>query len=261
MLEERIMEDVIPSELLKRVIRWWWLVVLIMIAGGVAGMLVVKLQKPIYESQASITTSIDFAYAGRINESQEDAVISVVGDKISSTSVMNEVKDKAAALGISITDEMLKDRFTKARQGYRWELTVRDNDPQTAQILTQIWVEAADEALNTFQAKSQETLALLSAQMALQNCFSQTVIVEPASGYCSNENLASIRFALTETSRSAETSDLQDAILLSNLSTEKTEDAYLPASPVLLKMNLSTLAGSLCGLLVGLGLLMFGKNK
>jgi len=58
------MEDVIPSEIIKRVIRWWWLVILIMIAGGVAGMLAVKLQQPVYESQASITTSIDFAYAG-----------------------------------------------------------------------------------------------------------------------------------------------------------------------------------------------------
>lgn len=255
------MDDVIPSEMLKRVIRWWWLVVLMMIAGGAVGILVVKLQKPVYESQASITISIDFAYAGRINESQEDAVISVIGDKISSTSVMEEVKEKAAVLGISVTDEMIKDRFTKARQGYRWELTVRDNDPQTAQQLTQIWLEAADEALDKFQSKSQVTLALLSAQMALQNCFSQTVIVEPASGYCSTENLAAIRGVLAETSKSADTSDLQDAILLSNVSAEIAEDAYLPTSPILLKMNLSTLAGSLCGLLVGFGFLIFGKNK
>lgn len=255
------MEDIVPSEIMKRVMRWWWLVIIIMIAGGAVGMLVVRLQKPVYESQASITTSIDYAYAGRIDAAQEDALVSVVGDEISSSSVMDEVKEKAAAFGIFVTDEMIKDRFTKARQGYRWELTVRDNDPQTAQSLTQIWLETADAALDKFQAKSQETLAMRSAQLALQNCFSQTVIVEPASGYCSTENLATIRDVLAETSGSAEFANLQDAIMLSNISTEITDDAYLPTSAVLLKQNLSAIAGCFCGLLVGLGFLIFGKNK
>lgn len=255
------MEDVIPSEIIKRVIRWWWLVILIMIAGGAAGMLAVKLQKPVYESQASITTSIDFAYAGRIDEAQEDVLISVVGDEISSSVVMDAVIEKAAGLGIMLNDEIINVRFTKARQGYRWDLTVRDNDPKTAQTLTQIWVDEADEALTQFHIKTQEILAMRSAQLALQNCFSQTVIVEPASGYCSTENLASIREVLAQTSSIEKLTNLQGAILLSNISTEITNDAYLPTSPVLLKMNISTLAGSFCGLLIGLGFLIFGKNK
>ena len=255
------MEDVIPYEIIKRVIRWWWLVLLIMIAGGAAGILAVKLQKPVYESQASITTSIDFAYAGRIDEAQEDALISVVGDEIGSSDVMDVVKEDAAALGLTVTDETISKSFSKARQGYRWELTVRDNDPQTAQTLTQIWVDAADEALIKFNAKTQDVLALRSAQLALQNCFSQTVIVEPASGYCSTENLASIRDVLAQTSSTEKISSLPNAILLSNISTEITDDAYLPTNPVLLKQNLSTLAGSFCGLLIGLGFLIFGKNQ
>ncbi len=255
------MEDVIPSEIIKRVIRWWWLVLMIMIAGGAVGILAVKLQKPVYESQASITTSIDFAYAGRIDEAQEDALISVVGDEIGSTLVMDAVKEKAAALGITVTDETIKERFSKARQGYRWELTVRGNDPQTTQALTQIWVDAADEALIKFNAQTQEVLAMRSAQLALQNCFSQTVIVDPASGYCSTENLATIREVLAQTSTTTKLSSLPDAILLSNISTEVTDDAYLPTHPVLLKQNLSTLAGSICGLLIGLGFLILGKNQ
>lgn len=255
------MEDVIPSEILKRVVRWWWLVILLMIAGGAVGILAVRLQHPVYESQASITTSIDFAYAGRIDEAQEDSLISVIGDEINSTAVMDVVKKNAADKGISVTDEMIKERFTKSRQGYRWELTVRDSDPKTAQTLTQIWVDAADEALAVFHARSQEILAMRSAQLALQTCFSQSVVVDPASAYCSTENLATLRDVLAQTSSSEKLSNLEDAILLSSVSTVVTDDAYLPGSPVLLKQNLSTLAGSLCGLLVGLGFLFFGKNK
>ncbi|PKN84666.1 MAG: hypothetical protein CVU45_08885, partial [Chloroflexi bacterium HGW-Chloroflexi-7] len=210
---------------------------------------------------ASITTSIDFAYAGRIDESQADALISVIGDEISSTMVMNVVKEEAAAFGITVTDETINDRFTKARQGFRWELTVRDTDPQNARSLTQIWVDAADQALTQFHQKNQAILAVRSAQLALQNCFSQSVIVEPASGYCSTENMATFRDILAALTTSDKLLNIQDAILLSNVSTEKTDDAYLPSSPVLLKMNLATLAGSICGLLVGLGFLIFGKNK
>jgi hypothetical protein len=261
MLEEHSMEDFVPSAMIKRLIRWWWLILLMMIAGGAAGILAVKLQKPVYESQASITTSIDYAYAGRITDAQEDSLIAVIGDEISSTATLNTVKQKAAALNIPVSDDVIKNRFTKSRQGYRWELTVRDNDPQKAQKLTQIWVDAADEELAKFQAKSQAILQMRSAQLALQNCFSQSVVVEPASAYCSIKNMETLRDVLSETATSKKLSNLQNAILLSNISTEKTDDAYLPDSPVLLKRNLSTLAGCFCGLLVGLGFLIFGKTK
>lgn len=255
------MDDFIPSEFMSRVMRWWWLVILLMIAGGMAGVLAVKLQKPVYESQASITTSIDFAYSGRLTEDQEDHLIRTVGDIITSSDVFAEVKTKSSELEIALTDEAIRERFTEARQGYRWELTVRDSDPKIAQALTQIWVEAADEALVRFHAKSQEILAVNSAQLALQNCFSQSVVVEPASAYCSIENLATIREVLTDNAASEEYEALPDAIVLSKISTEITDNAYLPENPVILKRNLTTLIGSFCGLLIGLGFLVFGKNK
>jgi len=188
-------------------------------------------------------------------------LISVIGDVINSSDVMDAVKQKAADKGITVTDETIKDRFTKSRQGYRWELTVRDTNPQIAQTLTQIWADTAGETLVKFHAKSQEVLAMRSAQVALQNCFSQSVVVEPASAYCSTENLATIRDVLAQTSTSGNLTNLPDAILLSNVSSEITDNAYLPFNPVLLKQNLSVLAGCLCGLLVGLGFLIFGKNK
>lgn len=255
------MGDFIPSEFMKRVMRWWWLVILIMIAGGMAGLLAVSLQKPIYESQASITTSIDFAYSGRLSEDQEDYLIETVGDVINSSAVFAEVQENAKALELSLTDQAIEERFTKARQGYRWELTVRDSDPKTAQTLTQIWVEAAEGALARFHAKSQEILAVNSAQLALQNCFSQSVVVEPASAYCSVDNIATIREILAENSVTEDYAAMPDAIVLSKISTEITDNANLPDSPVMLKRNLTMLIGSICGLLVGLGFLMLGKNK
>jgi uncharacterized protein involved in exopolysaccharide biosynthesis len=87
------MDDFVPSEVIKRAIRLWWLLALLMIAGGVAGVLASRLQKPVYESQASITTSIDFAYAGRLSDDEEDYLISSVGDVIDSSDVLESVKE------------------------------------------------------------------------------------------------------------------------------------------------------------------------
>ncbi len=254
------MDDFVPSDLLKRVFKFWWVLLLLMIMGGVAGILLLKLQKPIYESQASITTSIDFAYSGRLNEDEEDYLISTVGDIISSSSVFTAVKEQAASRDLSVTDDQIAERFTLARQGYRWELTVRDQDPALAQKLTQIWAEAADSALADFHVRTLETLAYRTAEMALQNCFSQMVVVDPVSAYCSVENIAALREMLSTSPASADLVSQPNAVLLSKISTEITDDAYLPANPEVFKRNFTTLAGAIIGLIVALGLFIFGKG-
>ena len=255
------MDDFVPSEMLKRAMRYWWLIALLMVAGGALGYLAAKLQKPVYESQASITTSIDFAYAGRLNEDEEDYLILTVGDVIDSSKVLEAVVQKASAQGINITMEDVKTYFSKARQGYRWELTVRDFDPQVAQTLTQLWVDESGAALADFRQKSLDMLEYQSAQIALQNCFSQTVVLDPVSASCSLENVAALRSTLSETSTQEKSNTMPNAMLLSKISTEITDNAYLPGSPITLKMNYSAVAGCFCGLLVGLGILFFGKTK
>ncbi len=254
------MDDFVPSELLKRTFKFWWMLLLLMLLGGLAGMLLVKLQKPLYESQGSITTSIDFAYAGRLNEAEEDNLIATVGDIISSSDVFKQAKEQAASRDISLTDQQIEERFTLARQGYRWELTVRDQDPALAQTLTQIWLEAADSALADFHTQTLETVAYHTAEIALQNCFSQMVVVEPASAYCSPENIDTIREMLASNPAADSQVSQPNAILLSKISTEITDNAYLPTNPEIFKRNFTTLAGAIAGLLVALGILIFGKG-
>ncbi len=255
------MDDFVPSEVIKKAIRLWWLLAILMIAGGVAGVLASRLQKPVYESQASITTSIDFAYAGRLSDDEEDYLISSVGDVIDSSDVLEIVKEQAQSAGISLTDEQIASSFTKSRQGYRWELTVRDHDPKRAQTLAQIWVDAADRGLAQMRQDTFDRLLLLSAQMALQDCFSQSVVVDPASSYCSIENLSEIRATLAEVSQNGNADSFPNSILLSKITTEISDNAYLPSQPVILKQNLSAFAGVFCGLLVALAILFLGKSS
>ncbi len=254
------MDDFVPSEFIQRTIRHWWLLVLLMIIGGGAGVLVSRIQKPVYESQASITTSIDFAYTDRLNEDQEDYLIATVGDVISSDAVFTQLKQIASDSGVNVDDEMIGERFTKARQGYRWELSVRANDPQTAQKLTQIWVDTAGQQLAQMRERSLDSLKFHAAELALQNCFSQMVVLEPASGGCSLENLSEIRQALNSSHSESGMDSTTSAILLSRISTEITDNASLPVNPSVYKTNLVTLAGAVCGLLAGLVVLLLQKT-
>jgi hypothetical protein len=255
------MDDFIPSDLLKRIFRFWWILALIMIAGGGVGYVVSRLQTPVYESQASITTSIDFAYTDRLSEDQEDYMINTVGDVIDSSQVFELVKEQASSLGLTVTDDGIKERFTKSRQGYRWELTVRDTNPEVAQTLTQLWVVNAGNALAGFHEETLDAVKYHSAEISLQNCFSQIVVVEPASAYCSMENLDEIRDALKVTTTETDLSTFPDSLLLSKISTEISDNAYLPSSPIEFKRNYMVLAGAMCGLLIGLLIFIFGKSK
>jgi len=253
------MEDLVPSELFRRVQRLWWLLLLLMIGGGIAGILITRVQKPLYESQATITTSIDFAYAGRLSDDEEDYLISSVGDIIDSDEVLDLVLRQAANSGISLTRESTFEAFSKSRQGYRWVLSVRASSPELAQSLAQIWVDSAAQVLQAYRLDSMESLMLQSAMLALQNCFSQAVVTDPASAWCSTENLPAIRSALSEASALEGEGTYSSALMMSKISTTVADQASLPAAPALFGQNTITLAGAFCGLLLGLAFLFFLK--
>ncbi len=255
------MDDLIISDVLARMIRKWWILLLLMIGGGLLGVLVTYLQKPIFESQASITTSIDFAYAGRMTEDDEDYLMETVGDVIESDGVFTRLLENATLESITVDDEILQTKFTKARQGYRWELTVRDADPAKAQRLTQLWIDAAEQELKSLREFSIDALRYQTSLMALENCFSQLVVLAPASGNCSTEDIADIREVFNQNTVDDDVPSLTEAVLLSKISTEVTDNAYLPSNPVIFKQNINALVGSVAGLLIGLAGFILWKPK
>lgn len=255
------MNDLIISDVLGRVIRRWWILVLLMIGGGLLGILSTRIQKPIFESQSSITTSIDFAYAGRLTEDDEDYLMETVGDVIESERVLTFMRENAGLENIIVDAETIRTKFTKARQGYRWELTVRDENPEIAQHLTQLWTDAADLELKALREFSLDALRYQTSQLAVENCFSQLVVLAPASGNCAADDVSKIRSLFEENAVGEEVPSLTEAVLLSKISTEVTDNAYLPSNPVVFKQNINTLFGVVAGLVVGLAGFMFWKPK
>lgn len=240
---------------------WWWLVVLLIIAGGVLGWLVTRVQKPLYESTSVITTAINFAYSGKLDDYEEDMLVTAVGDVISSTKVFTSVVEDAASAGIDLDEATLLNGLTKSRQGFRWELSSRFHDPYLAQQINRIWLAAAMEGLEELRLTGIQGLDELAYQHAIESCFSQAVVVEPSSTYCDAENLQQLHADIADGTKNEADETLLTKLLISRLSFEVTQDPGFSQEPVRLRTNLTTLAGCAAGLTAAIILFLLGYSK
>jgi hypothetical protein len=254
-------DDFFISDVFSRAVRYWWVVALLTIAGGVIGCLVSILRQPIYESTAEITTVIDYAYAGRLTDYEEDHLLSAIGDIILSDEVMNKAVAKGVSTGLVPDGEKMQAGLTASRQGYRWELSSRFTDPLTAQEVNQLWLDAAIEGLEAFRLDSISALVQLNAQMELEACFAQSVILEPTSPYCNVEGLQKLQQQAGGFYTEVEGDSLLSRLLASRISFQVTQEPDLPVSPIHYGRNISTLAGALAGLLLSIILLITGYPR
>jgi uncharacterized protein involved in exopolysaccharide biosynthesis len=242
--------DFVPSMLITKAVKKWWVFVL-MIVGGVAGMLVTRIHKPVFQSQAVITTAVDYAYAGRLEDYELDHLILTVGDVIDSTQVKQQVVTRALQEIPGISEKAILENLTPIRKGYDWILSVRTSEADSAQKIAQWW---AAEAMNSLQKMSNAALEDFhqqTAMLSIESCFSQSVVAENGASGCTTEDLETLKTYLTVNTDTAES--LRDSILLSNLSFEITTEPELPSSPILFRQNLNVAAGALIGLIIALG--------
>lgn len=254
-------DDFFISDVFSRSIRNWWVVAVLTIVGGVIGCFVSILGQPIYESTAEITTVIDYAYAGRLTDYEEDHLLSAIGDIILSDEVMNKVVTEGVRSGLATDDETMRAGLTASRQGYRWELSSRFGDPLIAQEANQLWLDVAVEGLETFRQDSISALVQLTAQTELEACFAQSVILEPASPYCNVEALQKLQQQAGDFYTEVEGNSLLSRLLASRISFQVTHEPDLPVSPIHYGRNISTLAGALAGLLLAIILLITGYPR
>lgn len=254
-------DDFYISDVFSRAIRYWWVVAVLTIAGGVIGCLISILGQPIYESTAEITTVIDYAYAGRLTDYEEDHLLSAIGDIILSDVVMNKAVAEGVRSGLVADEETMRAGLTASRQSYRWELSSRFSDPLIAQSANQLWLDAAVEGLKAFRQDSISALVQLTAQTELEACFAQSVIFEPASPYCSVEELQKLQQQAGDFYTEVEGDSLLTRLLASRISFQVTQEPDLPVLPIHYGRNISTLAGALAGLLLAIILLITGYPR
>jgi hypothetical protein len=253
--------DFVPSEMIKIMARKWWVLVLAMVLGGLAGMLITRAHKPVYQSQAVITTAVDYAYTGSIDDIELDHLIMAVGDVINSTTVRESLVEKVLNEGVADSADGILNNLNLIRKGNGWLLTVRASDPVIAQQVALLWGNEAIDSLVALRLAAAEAFHIQVVQFALEECLSRIVVVEPVSSGCSSEEIDELRLFLVSSDQLDASLTYRDSILLSNLSFELTKEPEVSTSPVLFRQNLTVLAGALIGLIAALGVLFGGITR
>lgn len=250
--------DLVPSQLIRKTIRSWWVFPLLMILGGLAGMVFSRIQKPVYQAQGIITTAVDYAYAGRLEDYELDHLILTVGDIIDSTDVKQLVLAAAESSIPGLTEADLSKNLTAIRKGNDWILSTRADDADAVKILADAWVNSAMAALlqmnQTALAEYHNQVAMLS----IENCFSQSVASEQAASVCSMGNIQKLQGTLFSSENSSDS--LRTRIILTNLSFEVTTKPEKPSTPLLFRQSLNVTVGVFIGLLAALAWFFFGEK-
>jgi capsular polysaccharide biosynthesis protein len=250
--------DLVLTDLIKKIIKKWWVIAGLMIIGGLTGMLVTRIHKPVYQSTAIITTAVDYAYAGRLEDYELDHILLAVGDIVDSTSVRQQVLINSQEQIHGLTADETQKSMIAVRKGYDWILTARSSDPFVAQVLASAWAENAMVALFKMNQQALEDFHTQTTLLSIESCFSESVVVENATADCSTEELT--RLMTNFESEDGGYSNLRESILLSNLSFQVTTKPTLPSAPILFRQNLNVAAGALIGLVLGLSW-FFARDK
>lgn len=253
--------DFVPSELIKTIARKWWVLVFAMILGGLAGMLITRALKPVYQSQAVLTTAVNYAYTGNLSDVVLDHLIMTVGEVIDSTAVRESVVENFTSEGVAESPDEIGNNLNLIRKGNSWLLTVRASDPLIAQQIALLWGNEALDSLITLRETATDAFHYQVARFALEDCLSRIVVVDPVSSGCSSEEMEELRQFLTTADQQGSSLTYRKSILLSNLSFELTKEPEVSTSPVLFRQNLNVLAGALIGLVISLGVLFGGKTQ
>lgn len=255
-MKKRMEAEFIPMDDFIKTLKYWWIIVLFMLGGVVTGFVVHTICPPIYESQAEITTSINFVQTGVLTDEQQDQAVGAVGDLIRSTEVINIVLKKITDENISIsTLKSLQKVVFVERQEYLWRIRVQMKDPETATTVVNIW---AKEALFQLQAASMHALLadnLTDNLSNIENCLVSSSIVMPVYQPCEGKNVESIKGEIGAISSRLQNEKRESKGIIPEMTFYINEVGQIPSSPVSFNRSLLVFGFGILGFCLGVAFL------
>lgn len=242
-----------PREKVMNVLTYWWVVVAAAIIGGLIGLAVYAIKKPVYEAQAAFTISLDFARTGVMSQYDKDLAIGTAGGVVFSYSVMQQVADIAQQNDIPVDFETLKRTAVMERKAAQWTLRVRANDPEDAAFLANQWADIGLAELNEGYKHAVMADNLQNYIETLETCLQQ-VAVNAAVPLCPHQTLAELETELKNTGDRLFIEKQASRNLFPGITFSLDQYAVPPEEPVLYGRNTLVLAGILIGLIVGAGI-------
>ena len=243
------MNDYSPKDSLDKALRYWWLIVLLTIWGGLVGWLYHQVRSPEYEAQAEFFVSIDFSQTGDLTQFEEDHAVSAINRMAYSDAVLERLIARASDQGISIELAELKWASTLERRQARWTLYLRDEDPQRAAALVNLWAEETLAGLQEAHTYALQAQALRSYLNLLNTCGQADNAQLPEA--CNSLNLSSVPQDVQAASQELESALAGSQGLFPALIFDLASQASVPTVPVQFGRNSLVLAGGLIGFLIG----------
>lgn len=247
-----------PLNALVNAIRYWWVIFILMVIGGLAGWMIHTARPPVYEAAAHLSASIDFVSTGPLTQYEEDVALNAVGDFINSEIVIQQVIERAAAQGIQIDRLQLIRNSSVERKLTTWDLRVREPDPEKAEQIANLWVEAAHSVLLESHQHALEAERLNRYLRSLEDCLAQTSASQQVSVPCGPGSLSEIQAEFHSAGGLYDQERLASQGIFYGLTIGPADKAELFAGPVQYDRNQVVLAGCLIGLLMGAGLVQLG---
>ena len=126
----------------------WFILTATMIIGGLIGFLLAGTFRPLFESSASFSVTIDYTQTGALTDIQEDQAMRGVGSVIFSDMVIQNVFKELDNLNLTLPPQEFFKNASLDRTDFRWTLRFRDEDPQTARQAAGVWADQAEQVIS-----------------------------------------------------------------------------------------------------------------
>ena len=245
------------ESILQRLLARWIVLVAFGVGGAVVGLAYSALHPPRYEAKAVLGVSISYAVTESLELIVEDRVLGRAAGVILSDDVLSRVLDELPAAvrqqqGWQVPSD-LRGSLRIDQRLAEWELVTVHEDPVLAATVSQVWAEAALQALDEATAHAWRASTLVGQKLDLE-CIP---VVEVQNGAPVTVWDCTVLPPLTDPA--AIEAELVNETALSrgivpDLTHELLREAAPPDQPVLWARGPLVLAGALAGVVIGIGL-------
>ncbi len=249
---------------LSRLLKYWWVIVFAAILGAGVGFALHWIQKPVYESRASITASINYVRTGKLTDVEEDEALNVVGDIIAS----DEIKELAftrATQDAKLEQTGDLPQMIVEREGSRFVFRVRSTDPQLSANIVNYWSQSAFEILSIAGQNAEQAEQYWIIIEDLSSCIQRATMVQPAFVGCTDSNLTQLLAEISRVEPELNAAQQGARGVQPGMMFFAGELAEKNTSPVANSTNLLVFGGAVVGFMIGIIAVefcsLFGSTK
>ena len=235
-------QEFLPRESLERALEHWWVIVLLTVLGGIGGWAFHFFHPPLYEATAVVTVNMDYQKR-QLSQYEEDYAFGDAAAIATSDDVENQIITEAQSRGIPTEFYQLRQQMYLEREQSFWELHIRNQNPEIAAELANLWAGKFYAALNTALGHAIQADQIQTQIDAINKSLSHSGAPE-----LSPESQTALQNLTDELSQEQQAS----LGLISIMKFALSGSAVVPQEPVLYDLANLVLAGACIGFVVSL---------